>query len=228
MIKTLIQCKNPEILAITPLKKGDKVSPETKKTLKRCDVPFHWISYMGEGNPYKNMAIAHRNYAKDNEIPPYIIKIDNDLTCKRGMLDHLYHSLVESPAYVGYSYCCFKYRGRVNIDFENIYWNFDKLLQQNYISSCSLMRTNALIASGSYVTDNKYFRLLDWALWLQFLRRGFIGKFVPSTSFTAQAGAGTVSVRSQEDYIEKHRAVVNDFVLPYMDKFMEIKKRFEQ
>jgi hypothetical protein len=224
MIKTLVPCKNPEILVITPLKKGSKVSPETKKTLKRCDVPFHWVSYMGEGNPYKNMVPPWRQYRKEHETPPYIIKIDNDLTCKRGMLDKLYEALVDSPKHIGYSYCCFKYRGKVNIDFDHLDFNIDRLIQSNYISSCSLMKTKTLEETGSFITDDKYFRLLDWALWLQFLRRGYIGQFVPDTSFTAYASPTAVSCGSQEDYRVKHMAIVEDFIRPYLDKFKSVKE----
>jgi len=227
MIKTLVQCKNPEILAITPLKIGDKVSAETKKTLKRCNVPFHWVSYMGEGNPYKNMVPPWRAYRKDNETPPYIIKIDNDLTCKKGMLDHLYEALVDSPKHVGYSYCCFRYRGGVNADFDNIPWDINRLIQHNYISSCSLMKSKVLEETGSFVTDDKYSRLLDWALWLQFLRRGYIGKFVPETSFTAYAGPNSVSVGSQQDYQLKHAAIHRYLIAPYIDRFKEIQERLK-
>lgn len=227
MIKTIIQCKNPEILAITPLKKGDRIFPETKKTFKKCDVSVHWISYMADGNPYKNMVFPWRWYRKEYETPPYIIKIDNDLTCQKGMLDHLYNALVDSPTHIGYSYCRFKYRGNVNIDFDNIYWSTDKLIRQNYISSCSLMKSKVLEETGSFVTDDKYFRLLDWALWLQFLRRGYIGKFVPETSFTAYAGDNTVSIRSQEDYREKHIAVYQDFIEPYLEQFKNIKEKYK-
>jgi cellulose synthase/poly-beta-1,6-N-acetylglucosamine synthase-like glycosyltransferase len=226
MIKTVKPCKSPEILAITPLKKGDKISPETKKTLKRCNVPFAWISCMGEGNPYKNMVYPWKWWRKENGTPKYLIKIDNDLTCKRGMLDHLYEALERSSANVGYTYCRFRYRGSVNADFDEIHWNIDRLITQNYISSCSLMKTKVLEETGSFVTDDKYFRLLDWALWLQFLRRGYIGEFVPETSFTATSSPKTVSSRSQEDYMIKHHAIIDDFVKPYMDNFIEVKSRY--
>lgn len=227
MIKTLVQCKNPEILVITPLKKRDKVSKETKKTLKRCDVPFHWISYMGEGNPYKNMVHPWRWYRKNFETPPYVIKIDNDLTCKRGMLDELYKAIEESDKKVGYTYCRFRYRGKIIADFDNIAFDVDRLVRGNYISSCSLMKSNVLEETGSFVTDDKYFRLLDWVLWLQFLRRGYIGQFVPETTFTAYAGKGTVSVRDQNDYREKHIRVVQDLIDPYKDKFQLVKEKLE-
>ena len=227
MIKTLVPCKNPEILVITPLKRGDKVSIETKKTLKRCKVPFTWISYMGDGNPYKNMVTPYKWYRKDKGgLPPYVIKIDNDLTCQRGMLDKLYVALEEAHKSSAYAYCCFRYRGTVNADFDDIHFSVDRLIQQNYISSCSLIRTKTLEETGSWVTNDKYFRLLDWALWLQFLRRGYIGEFVNDTSFTAYAGPKTVSSGSNQDYQIKHRAVIQDFVTPYLDKFQEVKEKF--
>lgn len=226
MIKTLVKCKNPEILAITPLRKGDKVSLETKKTLKRCKVPFMWITYMGEGNPYKNMIPPYKWYRKEfGSMPPYIIKIDNDLACRRGMLDELYKALESSDRKEGYAYCNFKFRGAVNLDFDNMPFNIDRLLRQNYISSISLMKTNALESTGGFVTDDKYFRLLDWALWLQFLRGGYTGKYVPETSFTATAGKQTVSARGQQDYQIKARAVVQDFIVPYGEKFNTLKER---
>ena len=225
MIKTVIPCKNPEILVITPLKTGAKISPETKKTLKRCDVKFTWISYMGDGNPYKNTTIPYRWYRKEHGLPPYVIKIDNDLTCKRGMLDKLYVALEEAHKSSAYSYCNFKYRGTVNVDFDNIPFSVDRLITQNFISSCSLMRTKTLEETGSFVTDDKYFRLLDWALWLQFLRRGYVGEYVNDTSFTAYASPTAVSSGSVEDYRIKHQRIIDDFVKPYMDKFIEIKTK---
>jgi len=225
MIKIIVPCKDPQILVITPLKNNDSISLETKKTLKQCDVPFCWISYMGDGNPYKNMVPPWEWYKQNNETPPYLIKIDNDLTCQKGMLDRLYETLKESDSDIGYTYCCFKYRGVINVNFENIYFSIPKLLNCNYISSCSLMKTDVLEKTGGFVTDDKYFRLLDWCLWLQFLRYGYIGKFVSDTSFTAYAGNNTVSIRSQEDYKEKHIRVVQDFVYPYIDDF---KKHYPQ
>ena len=87
------------------------------------------------------------------------------------------------------------------------------------------MKSKVLEETGSFVTDDKYFRLLDWALWLQFLRRGYIGQFVPETSFTAFSGKDTVSVRNQEDYRVKHIAVHQDFIQPYLDKFQQVKEK---
>ncbi len=216
MIKALVKCKNPEILAITPLKRGDKVSPETKKTLKRCNIPFHWISYMDTGNPYKNMVYPWRQYRKENGTPPFIIKIDNDLTCKKGMLDKLHEALVNSDRRVGYSYCCFRYRGEINVDFDHLEFSVERLVNSNYISSCSLMKSNVLEETGSFVTDDKWKGLLDWCLWLQFLRKGYIGRFVSDTSFTAYAGKGSVSTWPKGGYQEVYNRVINDFVISHI------------
>jgi hypothetical protein len=69
---------------------------------------------------------------------------------------------------------------------------------------------------GGLVTSDDYFRLLDWALWLKFLRNGFIGHPISGCSFVAEASKGKVSSGSQEDYILKHRLVTNDFVIPIL------------
>lgn len=181
---------------------------------------------MGEGNPYKNMVTPYRWFRNQNDgLPPYVIKIDNDLTCKRGMLDKLYEALEGADRQFAYSYCNFRYRGSVNVDFDNIPFDVNRLVQQNFISSCSLIRTKTLEETGSFVTDDKYFRLLDWCLWLQFLRRGYIGKYVDDTSFTAYASPTAVSSGSVEDYKVKHRRVIDDFVAPYMDNFIVTKNR---
>ena len=43
----LKEVKNPEILVVTPLWTGHKISKETKKTIKRNDVPYTWITSEG-------------------------------------------------------------------------------------------------------------------------------------------------------------------------------------
>ena len=111
------------------------------------------------------------------------------------------------------------------MDFDNIPFSVDRLIQQNFISSCSLIRTKTLEETGSFVTDDKYFRLLDWALWLQFLRRGYIGEYVNDTSFTAYASPTAVSSGSAEDYRIKHQRIIQDFVAPYIDRFKEVKEK---
>ena len=215
MIKKIVRCNTqPEILVITPLSTGDKISGATKKSIKRNRTPFDWISYMGDHNPYHNTKIAYKQYRRDHgTVPKYVIKVDNDITARKHWLDKMYNSLETcSCPDVAYSYTSFEFTGAINVTFPLSPFSSIRLLRSNYISSCSLVKTQLLDQIGGFVTDDKYFRLLDWCLWLKFLKFGFIGQPVSNTHFSAFAKATSVSCRSREDYQTKVKAVKSDFI----------------
>ena len=220
MIKKIVKCnKKPEILAITPLSPGDRISIDTKKSVKRNRTPFVWISYMGKNNPYKNVDIAYKQYRRENGVvPKYVIKIDNDIKVSKHWLDKMYKALESGKPEIAYSYTSFEFTGAINIKFPLRKFDPDYLLKMNYISSCSLVKTQLLDQIGGFVTDDKYFRLLDWALWLKFLRFGFIGQPVENAHFCAYASPTSVSCRSAEDYKEKALAIKEDFINPVINK----------
>jgi len=211
MIKEIIKCNDPDILAITPLRKCDKISKNTKKSIKRNKVKFEWISYSGDGNPYKNMDIAYKEYQKLKKIPDYIIKVDNDITASRHWLDSMYNVLKESGDDIAYAFTSFEFTGYVNVRFDNKHFDANKLVQNNYISSMSLIKTKHLEKVGGFVTDDRYFRLLDWCLWLKFLMFGYKGIYAPGNGFVAYSGKDTVSARSNDDYRIKRERVRTDF-----------------
>jgi len=211
MIKYIVRHPNPQILVITPLLTGHSISKETKKSIKRNKTPFVWISYMGDGNPCKNTQKAFNIYRGDNDIPPYVIKIDNDIIASRGMLDEMFLTLEKSRKNEAYCYCSFSFQGTINASFPAIPFDSDRLRVNNYISSCSLINTKRLLEVGMWVTDDKGFRLLDWALWLRFLKRNYIGIPALKSSFVATASESSVSARSVEDYQEKRRWVLENF-----------------
>jgi hypothetical protein len=62
-----------------------------------------------------------------------------------------------------------------------------------------------------WVTDDRGFRLLDWALWLKFLKRGYVGVPTTKTSFVAISSASSVSSRGHQDYNEKRKWVLENF-----------------
>jgi hypothetical protein len=215
MIKRIVKCKDPEVLVITPLSPGSKVSRDTKKSIKRNRTPFEWVSYMGDGNPYKNTQIAYKQYRRDHGgVPKYVLKVDNDITASRYWIDKMYNTLESSEPNVSYAYTSFEFTGCVSIKFPTMQFNPQRLIQSNYISSCSLVKTQLLDQTGGFVIDDKYFRLLDWCLWLQFLKYGFIGTPVENAHFVAYAGPKSVSCRGQEDYSEKYQYVKRDFIDP--------------
>lgn len=212
MIKFIVKEKNPEILVVTPLKSGDKVSTDTLKTIKKNHIPFEWITYMAVGNPAKNTATAYNKYKKSKGLtPPYIIKIDNDIIASKGFLEKLYITLSSADEDVAYSFSSFEFKGSLNMAFDSEF-DHQKLLENNYISSCSLIKTSLLDKVGGFVTDDKYFRLLDWCLWLRFLQNGFIGRRSHDCHFVAISKADSVSGRGREDFLEKQKRVKKDFV----------------
>jgi len=218
MINFIIKNNNPKILVISPLKEGDIISSKTYSSVIQNTISIHWISFEGSGNPYKNFDIALKEYQKQYPTPDYIIKMDNDIICKNNMLDNMQKVLKSSHEHIAYTYCAFKFVGNINVSFKAESFNIDKLLQQNYISSISMMKSKCLEQIGGVVTDDKYFRLLDWALWLKFLYQGKIGVPCKTTSFVAYASKNSISARSNEDYIKKASHIINDFVMPIKNK----------
>ncbi len=210
-LRTIVKCKNPEILLITPLKIGDKVSKDTKKSIKRNKVPFEWVSYQDDNNPAMNTKIAYDRWVYDNGKVPYIMKIDNDITASRGMIDKLYNGLVVADHTKAYSYCSFEFTGCINIKFSLRKFDPMMLMKQNYISSCSLINTNILSTIGGFVTSNKYKGLLDWCLWLNFLKNGYQGQPVLSAHFSAQSSPKSISCWPEGGYQETRKRVLKDF-----------------
>jgi hypothetical protein len=219
MISVLKDCKNPEILVITPLLNGHKISKQTKTTIKRNSVPFVWLSSMDNKNIPTNIKNADDWYIKRHgKLPPYQIIIDNDITLGRNMLDRLLKTLKNSDENVAFSYASFKYTGYMNAEFIAVPYNINKLLQHNYISSNSLVRTDVIQKVG-LVTDEKYKRLLDWAFYLKLFYHGYIGAPCVEASFIAMSDEKSVSSQSNHDYGIKRNRVLHDFGVPIVEKY---------
>jgi len=212
MIDFIKKDSYPEVLVITPLRPTDRISDKTLETIHSNNTKFDWISLKGDGNPYKNVDNALRIYNKHNGLPKYIIKVDNDIMAKSGMLDKMSYTLDNSVDKVAYTYCTFKFTGSIEMTFTVRPFDMKYLMRCNYISSISMMKSLCLKEIGGFITDNKYFRLLDWALWLQFLSFGFIGEPTLDTSFIAYASKNSVSAGSMEGYLNKRSLIEEDFI----------------
>ncbi len=201
--------KSAKVLVITPLRPEDKISRETKVSLKRNETPFVWFSYKGDGNVMQNFWDGLLEVEKEITLPKYTIKADNDTSWNRGTLDKLHNTLSNSSSHVAYSYCSFEYTGAVNAKFPAIPFDGNKLKRGNYISSNSLFKTK-LLKEIPLVVDNYYMRLLDWAYYLKLANNGYIG--VPSDGyFIAKASKDSVSNKGVEDYKLKLERVKKDF-----------------
>ncbi len=208
--KIIKQDIDPKFAIVTPLRPSDKISRDTKVSLKRNDIPLIWVSYKGDGNVVQNFKAGMKELENYIALPDYIIKIDNDTVWNRNTLDSMYTGLKYSNESIAYTYCSFKYVGAVNAKFDAIPFDSNKLKRANYISSNSMFKTK-IIQEYEMIEDEKYKRLLDWTYYLHLLNNGFIGKPVKGY-FEVKTKKDSVSAGSQEDYKLKHQRVKEDFI----------------
>ncbi len=208
---------NPQVLVITPLWPGHKVSRETKTTIKRNDTPVLWYSYSGYNNIPTNWWTGFKEIKKKHKkLPPYILPLDRDIIMGRHMLDRMVGVFEAKTvlAHMAFVYCNFEFKGVVNREFPADSYDINKLMKGNYISSNSLMSLELLEFIGGPVMDTQYTRLLDWALWLKFAQFGYVGVPCKSANFVAISSENDISAGNPEDYQLKHNRIVEDFVKP--------------
>jgi hypothetical protein len=229
-MRIIKESANAKVLVITPLLPEHKISKETKKTIKRNKVPFVWISYEGSDNIPTNVQNGLNEFRKykKGDIPEFLLPLDRDIVLGRGMIDKLCISLNMLPPEVAYVYANFEFKGAVNRKFPAQTFDINKLVFNNYISSNSLIRTKALRDIGGFVTDDKYKRLLDWALWLKFYQNGYIGMPCPIANFIAVSSEDDISAGTEEDFELKRRRVMSDFVKPIVERAKEEIQKNEQ
>lgn len=217
-IKIITECKKPEILVVTPLLPNHCVSKLTKKTIKRNDVPYYWISSSGNNNIPTNASAGIEWYKmKFGKLPPYYIMIDRDIEMGRNMLDRLYERLTawKLNGNIGYCYATFQFKGHINMDFPARPFDINILVQGNYISSNSMFRSD-VIESVGLVTDDKYKRLLDYAFLLKCFGKGYFGVPQPKAWFIAHSTKDDISAGDQNDYQVKYHRVFEDFIRPLL------------
>ena len=218
MLKFLQTEKNPKFVAITPLRPKDCITLELYDTIARNNVSFDWVTYNGKGNACFNTQQGLIEYCKVKKKPKYFIKLDNDLMFRyTPALDRMYEAILDTPKHIAYTFSSFAFLGTINMRFGADAFDVERLIESNYISSCSMIKTEAFEKIGGFITDKKFVRLLDWATWLKFLRHGYIGKACPEGFFEAISDEGCVSTGRAEDYYTKLALVKKHFVEPYKE-----------
>jgi len=224
-LKPIIECKNPDVLVITPLLTGHTIMRDTLIKLKRNECNFAWYAFEGPHHVAGNYAyglVAYKQTIGKGKLPPYVLMIDRDILPSRNMIDHMYETLtraqVKSDNRYAYCYVDFEYKGHINIPFKGIEFDPVKLLKQNYISSNSMIKTEDLEYVGGIVVDRRFDRLSDWALWLTFLGEGFSGIRSPKGSFVALSEEGDVSAGKQEEYRKCYLEIYENIIKPYFSK----------
>jgi len=218
---------------VTPLLEGHLISKETKKTIKRNKTPFTWITSQGPNNIPTNVQYGLDHYLNHLNGPAeYVLPLDRDIILGRSMIDRMVKALDEKNEFIdykiAYAYANFKFQGYINRSFEAIPFNANKLLNENYISSNSLIRIDYLNDVGGFVTNNRYKRLLDWCLWLKFFSKGYIGKTCKNASFIAVSKEKDVSAGSLEELNLKKGRVFNDFIKPIIDGYKKVNSTQEE
>lgn len=221
LLKKVKADENPLVLIVTPLLPNHRISKETKKTIKRNKTPILWITSQGENNIPQNTQIGIEWCRNTGKLPPYFLMLDCDIILGRSMIDRLVKCLSNTPDEIAYSYASFEFKGSFDRKFPADPFDINRLVQHNYISSNSLIKMDKLDEVGGLVTDNKYKRLLDWALWLKFFHNGYYGMPCPNARFIAKSTDKDISAGSQQDYDEKRKRVLQDFVKPLVEKYSQ-------
>lgn len=217
MFKILNEDRDALVTVITPLKEGHKISRETRNTIKRNDIPFNWYSHEAGGNRPINIEMALKEIEKRIGLPEYFIPIDNNMELGRHFIDRLYDVLIRTNENVAYAYGNLQYRGKINYNFPAAPWDLSKLLQNNYISSNSLFKTDYVLEVG-LVKDQDMQRLLDWALLIQLARFGYAGIPVPTANHIAWTTKENISAQNDNDFNLKKRNVHERIIKPFLEE----------
>lgn len=213
MLKIITECKNPEILVITPLLTGHTISRETKVSIKRNKIPYIWASFESDRKHAANVQEGINQFQKEfHYLPKYIFILDRDIIAGRYLLDRLYNTLSITNEKVAYTYCGFEYRGYINLKIPPTVWNLLTLKRQNYISSNSLYKTDALLSTGGFITDEDTHRLSDWAKFLQFAQNGYKGVLNGNASFIAMSTEKDISAGNNQEFIDARKLVLERYL----------------
>lgn len=223
MLNILKQGKTKELLVITPLLIGHSISNETKKSIKKNDIDFTWISYEGTGKHATNVQAGINQFKKQfNFLPKYIQIIDRDIILGKNMLDRLHDTLVsasvKSDNKYAFSYCPFEYKGYMNVKFSPMEYDIKKLIKGNYISSNSMYNSQIIELVGGFITDEKMHRMSDWVMFLNLYKNGYIGKLCYNASFIAMSTKNDISAGSNEEYISTYKLIYQNFIKSILDQ----------
>lgn len=123
-----------------------------------------------------------RNFGVSKSRGEYILFIDGDDKIAPTFLEKSIEVLSNAPENIGFVYTDTQHFGGANTYWEQPEYNFQSLLQNNFICSCSLMRKSAFDAVNGYSKDNwGYWE--DYEFWIRLGSIGIIGKHIPEKLF---------------------------------------------
>lgn len=198
---------DPAITVIIPCRESD--SPEitlgslAKQTYQNYSA--HVITdYRKHGAPWaRNFGLSQRSRRT-----PYVLFSDADILWEKDalevMMDTLQKAEVHEMEYpsswrTGYAYGGYYLQEQTMFDDKlktfrgpigSKPWDFEDLIQHNYISTMSLIRREALDALGTMPWDESLRRLQDWDVWLRMAFAGWRGVWTGGVTFTTKIRPG--------------------------------------
>lgn len=133
----------------------------------------------------------------------YTLFSDSDVIWWPGALDDMIAVLDEDKG-ASFAYCDFIWG---HISMVAGYWDKEKLLRENYISTMSMIRTDQLLSYSYKPWNEALDRLQDWALWLSLVERGGRGVYVSEVLFkTPMKEDGISGTGSHADAVKAVRS----------------------
>ncbi len=167
------------------------------------------------GKHATNVQAGLDEYKKQfKSFPPYIQILDRDIILGRNFLDKMLSTIEKTDGNIGFVYSPFEYKGYINVTFPPRVYDINFLMNNNYISSNSLYKSEAIERVGGFVTDIRIHRLSDWAMWLKMYKFGYIGQLCPNAFFTAISSPSDISAGGQEEYLTTKKLIIEEFVKP--------------
>lgn len=228
-LKIIREDEQSEVIVVTPLLPGHKISKDTRRTIKRNNIPFTWVSYESDNNIPTNVEKGLNEYRKqNNRVPRYLLPLDRDITLGRGMIDRMFAAIISTPDNVAFTYANFEFKGEVDMKFPAKPYDINSLVMNNYISSNSMIKIEALDDVGGFVKDDRFKRLLDWCMWLKFFENGYIGMPCPIAHFVAVSTKDDISAGTNEDFYLKRKRVLEEIIKPLVKRNMEAQQQIAQ
>lgn len=165
--------KNIEIIAV-----DDGSTDSTGRILQKYHNQIKIIKTENQG------ASAARNKGFSESNGGYILFCDADVKLKNDMIEKMLATLLNNPD-KAYCYSNFKFGPHT---FDLFEFNPERLKEENYISTMSLIVRNKFIGF-----DEKLNRFQDWDLWKRMLDKGYEGIWHPERLFEAPLNSQGIS-----------------------------------
>ena len=133
-------------------------------------------------------ACCARNQGRMQAKGEYLFFCDDDIELTPEILETFHAKLSKSNA--SFTYCNYERRGLLTGVVKGMVWNPDRLKENNYISTMSLIKAEDFPKEGF---DETLIRFQDWDLWLTMMEKGKYGMFFNRILFVAHYKENSIS-----------------------------------